>query len=172
MEIRKKLVSLILAITGVLFVSAGTNAQQTAVNPLVGVWKLVSFESRAETGEASYPMGEHPIGLLTYDAKGRVANQLMQPNRPAFKSGDRRRGSPEEIKAAFEGFSAYYGTYRIDERQGRVMHRIEASSFPNEVGTEVERFFEISGRRLTLRTPPRVFAGQAGFSTLVWERVE
>ena len=173
MAFRSKILALVAATAGVLVFPTVSKAQPLTTNPLVGVWKLVSFESRSYNGEVSYPMGKYPIGLLTYDVKGRVANQLMEPNRPAFKTGDRRRGTPEEIKAAFEGFSAYYGTYRIDEKQGRVLQRIEVSSFPNEVWTEVERFFEISGSRLTLRTPRRVLAGQASqrWYGSVWNRL-
>jgi hypothetical protein len=165
----------VVATTVVLFGSSAgrVRAQQSVTqNPLIGTWRLISFEARAETGEVSRPMGEHPVGVLTYDLKGRVANQLMQPNRPAFKSGDRRGGTAEEIKAAFEGFAAYAGTYRVDWKQETIVHYVDVSSFPNEVGADLERFFEISGRRITFRTPRRVLAGQTGFSTLVWERVD
>lgn len=141
-------------------------------NSLVGTWTLVSWESRSSTGEVSYPMGERPKGLLMYDSKGRVSAQLMQPGRPAFESRDRLRGTPEEVKAAFEGFVAYFGRYTLDEKQRTVIHHVEASSFPNDVGTDLRRSFTVAERRLTLRTPQRILGGATGTGTLVWERVD
>jgi len=77
-----------------------------------------------------------------------------------------------EIKSAFEGFVGYYGAYEVDEEQGTVTHHLEGSSFPNWVGTDQRRFFEFSGSRLTLSTPPIAFGGQDVTGVLIWERAE
>lgn len=141
-------------------------------NPLVGTWKLVSWEFRNQAGGISYPMGERAVGLLTYDSRARMSAQLMRANRPLLKSGDLFQATPEEVKAAFEGFLAYYGTYTIDETRGTVTHHVQAGSVPNDVGTDLVRFFTLSGTRLTLRTAPRPLGGQTGTGTLVWERLD
>lgn len=146
--------------------------QQQSGNALVGSWKLVFFENQTTTGEVSYPLGRQPVGLLIYDAKGWISVHVMKPGRPNFKAGDRVRGTPEEIKTAFEGYAGYYGRYTVDERRQTVTHHVEASSFPNEVGMNLERAFTLSGRRLILKTVPRLFAGQTGTGTLVWERLD
>jgi Lipocalin-like domain len=140
-------------------------------NPLVGTWKLVSFESRSADAAISRPFGARAVGLLMYDAHGHMSVVLMQPDRPTFASGDPAGGTPEEIKAAFEGFSGYCGTYEVDEARGTVTHHVEANAFPNWVGTDQQRFFTLVGRRLTLRTAPMLDDGQIVTLTAVWERV-
>jgi len=171
MNARGRRLVLVAAMPALLAAGMSLSGQRSQYS-LVGTWKLVSWESRSSTGEVSHPMGERPIGLLTYDSKGRVSTQLMQPGRTVFKSGDRLRGTPDEVNAAFEGFVAYFGTYTFDEKQGTVIHHIEASTFPNDVGTDLRRFVTVSERRLTLRTPQRILGGTTGTGTLVWERVD
>ena len=137
----------------------------------VGTWKLVSFEMRRSDGQIVYPFTRNIVGVLNYDSKGNMSAQLMRPDRPAFAINDHQKGTPEEIKAAFEGFIAYFGTYEINEEKGTVIHHVRGSSFPNWVGSDQIRFFEFSGNRLTLRTPPIQVSGIAVTSLLIWERV-
>src|SRR5471030_2805954 len=108
--------------------------------PLVGTWTLLSLGSQSAAGEMSHPFGEDARGLLMYDAHGRMSVVLTRADRPVFASDDPARGTPAEIKAAYEGFNAYYGTYSIDEARGTVTHHVEANSFPNWVGTDQQRF--------------------------------
>jgi hypothetical protein len=96
---------------------------------------------------------------------------LMRADRAAFVSGDPVRGTLDEIKGAFEGFNAYYGTYDIDDKRGTVTHHVEASLFPNLIGTDQQRFFTLSGRRLALRTPPLLDDGRTVTFIAVWERM-
>src|SRR5215467_13267468 len=92
--------------------------KQPSKNPLVGTWKLLSFECQGAAGNISYPFGEQAYGLLMYDSRDQMSVVLARPERPTFVAGDPARGTPEEIKAAFEGFSAYCGSYTIDEQRG------------------------------------------------------
>jgi len=78
----------------------------------VGTWKLVSCEARSSNGEVSYSYGRNPFGMLMYDSGGNMSVLLMRRDRPKFASDDRWRGTPEEIKAAFEGLIAYCGDLR------------------------------------------------------------
>jgi predicted ATPase len=75
---------------------------------LIGTWHLVSSEFRHADGEVTYPIGKNAVGLLIYTAKGYMAVQLMRTDRPTFASNDAFQGTPEEIKAAYEGFTAYF----------------------------------------------------------------
>ena len=86
-------------------------------NPFVGTWKLISFETRRSDGAVMYPFGKDLQGLIMYDAKGYWSCHIMGINRPAFASGQMAKGTPEEIKAAFEASLCYWGTYDIDEKE-------------------------------------------------------
>jgi len=121
-------------------------------------------------GAIRHPLGGDPVGRLTYDAHGRMAVQFMRRERPPFASGEMRGGTVEEMKAAFHGYVAYYGTYTVDEAAGTVTHQVEASLFPNWVGQSQLRSFELSGDRLTLTTPPTPAAGGMVTLVLEWER--
>ena len=129
-----------------------------------GAWVLASYERKIADGTLTYPMGADPVGRLTYDGLGRMSAQLMRRNRPLFASGT-RQGTPEEIKAAFDGYFGYYGPYEVHEKEGFVIHRVEAASFPNYVGTEQKRFFEFVDEALVLRV--KIPEGE---NKLVWRR--
>jgi hypothetical protein len=136
-----------------------------------GTWKLISSEFRSSNGQVTYPFGQNAIGLLMYDAAGYMSVQLMRADRPIFKSGDVSKGTPAELKTAFEGLITYFGIYEINEKEGTITHQIKNSSFPNFAGTSQTRFFQFSDNRLTLRTPPTVWGGKEITGVLTWERV-
>jgi hypothetical protein len=136
----------------------------------IGTWELVTSEFRNPDGKVTYPLGKKAVGILMYDSGGRFAAQLMQPDRPKFASGDMRGGTPEEAKAAVDGYVAYFGTYKVDEKRGTVVHHVEASLFPNWLGQDQVRFYGFSADLLTLRTPPMLSGGQEITGVLVWKR--
>jgi hypothetical protein len=138
----------------------------------IGTWNLVSSEFRRSGAEVTYPMGRNASGMLMYDANGHMSVQIIRADRPSFASGDQLKGTPEEIKSAFEGSVAYFGTYEADEKKGTVTHHVEGSSFPNWERTDQIRFFEFYENRLTLSTPPMSFGGEQVTALLVWERAE
>ena len=139
----------------------------------IGTWRLVKAEAQRPNGEmVPYRYGAGTVGYIMYDATGHVAVQLMQPDRPKFASGDLDKGTSEEIKAAFDGYGAYFGTYEIHEAEGFVIHHVEGSLFPNNVGTEQKRFFEFSGDRLILKPPPRQDGGEQVAPRITWQRVQ
>ena len=145
-------------------------ATRMPADEFVGAWKLVSFERRNAAGEVTYPMGANPVGRLAYDGLGRMSAQLMRPDRPKFQSdGVPRAGSPEEKIVAFDGYTAYYGTYSVNAKERVVIHHVEASLYPNWVGSDQRRSYEFSGDQLILR----VVGGSGGPGTesrLVWQR--
>ena len=73
---------------------------------------------------------------------------------------------PDEMIAAYQGYLAYYGTYTIDESRGVVVHKVEASLYPNYVGSDQVRRYTFSGARLTLEVETELGRGK-----LVWERL-
>ena len=55
------------------------------------------MERRAE-GAVVAVWGPHPGGRLIYDASGRMAVQLMNPQRKPFAAPDRLAGTADEIR--------------------------------------------------------------------------
>lgn len=137
----------------------------------VGTWTLVSQEYRDENDQVAYPAGTESAGVIIYDAAGSMAVQIMRLGRPLFASGDILDGTDDEIRAAYQGYNAYFGTYTVDEAQRIVIHHLSGALFPNRVGHDQLRYFEVSGSRLTLKTPPILRAGAYLRGTLVWSRV-
>jgi hypothetical protein len=135
----------------------------------VGAWKLISFERRTTAGAVTYPMGQNPVGRLTYDALGRMSAQIMRPDRPKFQSAAAASWSADEKAAAFDGFIAYYGTFSVTEADHVVIHHVEASLYPHWVGTDQRRLYEFSGSQLILRAV-NGSGGPGTESRLVWER--
>jgi hypothetical protein len=138
---------------------------------LIGTWKLISACSiRQSDGEVQYPFSKHPVGQIMYDSAGNMSVIVMLPERPKFSINDKSQATNEEIKSAFDGFEAYFGTYEIDEEKEVVSHHIVGSLFPNWEGMTQTRFAEFSGNQLTLKTPPIPYGGATITYTLVWER--
>ena len=137
----------------------------------IGTWRLVSSEFRRSDDTIVYPYGDDAIGLLIYAATGHMAVQLLRAHRPLFAAGDPYRGTPEEIKAAFEGYIAYFGSYEVNEAEGVVTHHVHGASFPNWIGGDQQRFFAFAGNQLILSTPPILAGSSTMTGVLIWERV-
>ena len=132
----------------------------------IGVWKLLSCEQRANSGEVSYPYGEHPVGRIIYDRAGRMSATLMRPGRAASSSREAlRQLGREDLLEVIRGFTAYYGTFDVDESSHTVIHHVEAALYPGWVGTDLKRSYEFSGNQLILTA-----ASANGALRLVWER--
>lgn len=138
----------------------------------IGTWELVSSEFRLPDGKAVYPYGRDAVGMLMYNASGHICVQIMRRDRRVFASGDRLKGTTEEIKSAFEGYAAYFGTYKVNQEEGTITHQVEGTLFPNWVGVDQKRFCQFSGDMLTLRTPEVFLGGQQMTGVLCWKRVE
>ena len=106
-----------------------------------------------------------------YDGRGRFAGQIMATGRPPFATGNLLKGSGDEVRAAFEGYVAYYGSYSVDEAEGLMVHDVEGSFYPNWIGDRQIRRFEFAGDgRLQLSTLP-ITGSRADLTVvLLWER--
>ena len=140
-----------------------------ASNPLVGTWRLVSWENRSVgDGEVSHPLGKDAVGYIMYGRDGYMSVAIMRPDRARFAAGDLLGGSAEERARAAETYVSYCGRYEF--RGDTVVHRVELSLFPNWVGIEQERLVEVEGDRLTLSTRPILLGGGQRTAHLIWER--
>jgi hypothetical protein len=70
------------------------------------------------------------------------------------------------------GYDAYFGTFKINERDGIVTHHLEAALFPGDVGKDIERHFTISGDRLTISFNTTTRDGVKVTRKLIWERMK
>ena len=124
---------------------------------IFGPWLLMKMEMRNKEGGIFYPFGESPSGMILYDASGYMSYTAMRSGRSKFASGDLAGGTPEEKKAAFEGFDAYCGTYDLDLEERVIIHHVKTSKFPNWEGSEQLRYFRITENQLLIDTPPIQF---------------
>jgi hypothetical protein len=138
-------------------------------NPLVGTWRLLSWENRTLDGEVSHPLGGGASGYIAYTEDGYVFVAIMAPGRRPFVAGDLLSGSTAEKAGAAETYVSYCGRYEF--HGDTVLHHMELSLFPNWVGVTQERLVKISGDQLTLSTRPLLLQGRQQTAHLLWERV-
>lgn len=127
-----------------------TVAARPGPNPLVGSWKLVSYEDKDANNNSVFPYGKAPAGLLIYDETGHMAGQIMKTPPPAVASDDWDLFTVQEKVALFDGYVAYFGRYEVDEAHHVVAHLAEADLSRLYIGRREERHYQIDGDRLTL----------------------
>jgi Lipocalin-like domain len=138
---------------------------------LVGTWKLVSASSKDSSGQPlETPYGDHPAGLLTYTADGRVTALISNGGRKQLSVGVRGSLLLEEQAEAFRTFLAYGGRYRLSG--DKVIHSVEISSIQNYVNRELVRTLRFQSNQVVLITPPTMMSGKIQSLELVWERME
>jgi Lipocalin-like domain len=137
---------------------------------LLGTWRLSACEGRAEDGSVVLPYTDKPEGMLMYHTNGTMMVIYMKPDRPLFESNDPGRGSNEEIRAAFEGFTAHCGRFVLNPDASTVTHHLEQALFPNWVGTQQVRFISLVDGQLSLSTPPILAGGKEWIFSLIWNR--
>lgn len=140
------------------------------VRQLAGVWSLVSSEFRTSSGNVIYPLGGDALGQAIFTESGYMSGQLMRQGRPAFASGDQASGTPEEVQTALQGYVAYYGQCEVDVEQQTLTTHVEGSMYPNWVGSQQVRFYELSDTQLILKTPPIALGDEEFTGVLTWER--
>ena len=138
--------------------------------PVIGIWKLISFQAEAGDGAVIYPFGRDVAGLLIIDAKGYFSAQVMDTKRPSFKSDDPRGGTPDEVRMAFENYIGYYGTFDLDETKAAVIFHVRGAWLPNWIGTDQIRYYSLGENRLSISTAPVLFDGKKAVGKLIWER--
>jgi len=159
-------------------------SEQAASGPsvrakLIGSWRLVSRQSRRANGEldADPGLSTVPLGVLIYDQSGHVAAQLSRRDRTVAMIGQEcqtaaaTKGTPDTAQTIL-GYDAYFGTYRINEREGIVTHHLEAALFPGDIGKDIDRHFTISGDQLTISFSTTTREGVKVTRTLIWERMK
>jgi hypothetical protein len=142
--------------------------QQPTAQDVVGTWKLMS-EKVQRGDQTSEPLGSDPLGLMMLDRSGNVMMTISRRELPKIAAKRRDAGTPEENKGILSGLLAYNGTYKV-EPEGVLTYRIEASTFPNWIGTDQKRYFKISGNEMTWTNYAPAVNGET--AVLVWIRMD
>ena len=117
--------------------SAAGNAQCNF--SVVGTWKLVSVASTTDKDETNKAaLGQHPSGLLTYTADGRMMAIISNDGRKPLSIADRVAAPAEERAQAYSTFMAYAGRYTFT--CDKVLTHVEVASLQNWVNTDQTRF--------------------------------
>jgi len=138
-----------------------------------GVWKLVSCDAARTNGGAMPIYGKNPVGRLYYDAVGNMSVHIMKTGRPRCQNDTKFRATPDEMRAAYESYEAYFSNYVVDPAEHKIHHTVIGGLFPNWEGSVQSRFYEFDGDdRLILSNAP-VGSEPKGepIVTLVWERI-
>jgi hypothetical protein len=141
--------------------------QKTLKEQLVGTWTFISTTGKLPDGSPTW--GSNPKGLLVFTDNGRYSSHIVRADVPKFAAKNRLQGTPDENKAAVHGSIATFGTYTVDEASKSFTVRFEASTYPNNTGTEQTRPFTITGDELKVINPASSAGGQ---TELVYQRAK
>jgi hypothetical protein len=158
---------LTVVVAGAAFAGAARAQELTS---LQGTWVMDSAYEIHPDGRRTTNYGAHPLGLLSVDGAGRYNMQIFRTGRPAFASGDKARGTPDEYRQAVEGSSTHFGRVSIDAQRHQLVFDIEAASFPNWEGKRQVRDYTIKDGLLSYAVPASASSsGVIAYS--VWRRV-
>lgn len=134
-------------------------------NPLVGTWKLISWEVTLPDGATHYLYGKDVIGYLIYTADGYMSAEIMNPDRqqsdPNFPLEIAAAQTlPDSDRArAYSTYLSHCGAYTVEG--STVTHHVKAGLIPSWTGSEQRRHFSFDHGRLIIG---------AGNQKLTWER--
>src|SRR5438132_5296101 len=137
-----KLVIFALAIFGAeMTVQSAMGQQRPLKEQLVGTWTLVSWEQTSPDGSKLQQFGASPTGIAFFDETGHYIISVMRSDRANYKIdnfGQLAQITGDEGKATALGTITYFGTYSVSEADRLIAIHVEASSFPNWNGTDLE----------------------------------
>lgn len=172
----RRLATLMLILISIASISAAPQPQ-TPTKKFIGAWRLISVEGNRPGLPLRF---DRPTGQLIYDASGRMSAQVVaRADRKPFAPNNQGVSSAttEEKAAAFDTYTAYFGTFSVDATAGTVTHHLEDSLVPGRRGTDNVRWFEFQGDDQLVLTP--VEDGKGGTNSqknatykLHWERVK
>ena len=162
----------ILISLGVRSAAVEEGAAQAAMSDrskFVGTYRLITTEVR---DAASMEWLERPnfnsIGYITYADTGHMGVHIMARNRKRFASNP---PTGEEAQAALRWYTAYFGSFTVDDADQFVVHHRFGQINPG--GTvDAKRFYDFDGERLILTPAPSDGSGKERATVrLIWERL-
>jgi hypothetical protein len=156
----------LLLFLGLVVVAVSSSAADRP--PLIGVWKLLSYQTEFQDGTPKRAMfGEHPSGYIIFTGEGRMMTVIEAEGRTAPSSDSNRA-------ALMTSLIAYSGKFRVEGKQW--ITTVDVSWNPAWHGTEQVRSFELVGDKLTVTSmwQPSVVVSNSPMArgVLVFERVK
>jgi hypothetical protein len=145
-------------------------AQQRSLNEqLVGTWTLVSSHQVRLDGGKSKQFGTNPRGINVFDTNGRFFLMVASADNSQVASEDPSKVTFEEDGLIVDSI-AYYGTYIVNAEIMVISLHLDASTFPNQVGTDQKRTItSLTADELKYSSPGAISGVQV---QQVWKRVE
>ena len=161
--------------TALLCLAVGLSASQSPAQQkplkeqLVGTWTLVSSDQVRLDGSKLKQFGANPKGINVFDANGRFFLMVASANNSQIASKDPSKTNSEENDLIVE-LIAYYGTYTVNEEVNVISLHLDASTFPNQVGTDQKRTINsLTADELKYSSPAAISGVQVH---QVWKRAE
>jgi Lipocalin-like domain len=176
--------TLAMTTTALLCLAVGLSAsvslaqQKSLKEQLVGTWTLVSSDQVRPDGSQVQQFGANPKGINVFDANGHFflmiasAGSLMvaSAENPKIVSNDPSKTNSETVGGLNVESIAYYGTYTVNETEKVAILHIDASTFPNQVGTDQKRTItSLTADELKYSTPAAMSGVQIHQA---WKRAE
>jgi hypothetical protein len=153
------------------FAASDSLAQQKSLKAqLVGTWNLVSSDQLMPDGSKLKQFGANPKGINVFDANGRFFLMIASADNSKIASRDPSKTNPEDAGGLIVESIAYYGTYTVNDAERVAILHPEASTFPNQIGTDQKRsIISLTADELKYSYP----AAMAGVQVhQVWKRAE
>lgn len=129
----------------------------------IGTWKLIAIRDRDPATGIETPAARAGVdGQLVYTANGRLSVQIIRAGRDQAPAG------------SADGFSSYFGTWKLVPAEGCVIHQQDGNLNHAQTGQTAKRYYSFNAAgHLSLATPPRKrdSDGLTVSSVFVWEKI-
>ncbi len=152
--------------------SAAAQASMNDTAKFVGTYSLITIEQKdAATGEWSQRPNFNSNGYIIYSDTG----QMAVHHQPKVRAKLSTPPTPEGAQAAIRGYTAYFGTYTVSDKEQFVTHHRLGQINPGGV-VDAKRYYDFiatpQGRERLILTPAPGGDGPKEEATvhLIWER--
>jgi hypothetical protein len=143
--------------------------QKSLKEQLVGTWTLVSSDQVRPDGTKVQQFGSDAKGINVFDANGRFFVIIASADNLQMASNGRSQKSFEEDDLIVASI-AYYGTYTVNEDVKVISLHLDASTFPNQDGTDQKRTItSLTADELKYSSPAAISGAQVH---QVWKRAK
>src|ERR1700730_17073168 len=162
--------------TALLCLAVGLSAsdsiaqQKSLKEQLVGTWTLVSSDQVRPDGSKLKQFGANPKGIHVFAVNGGCFLMIASADNSQIASKDLSKANSEDVGGLIPESIAYYGTYTVNEAEKVAILHLEASTFPNQVGTDQKRTItSLTADELKFSNPAAISGVQVH---QVWKRTE